>query len=183
MTPASQMSFDNGQNRVTISIMMGNWTKSIRCSVNKCLPFAALERELETQLEMNAMSGVVKIARGENDRTFKLTSHNYGLGGVKHTFQMICDKVDSDEAKARGDWTAHYPPVETQWFEVRDLTRELERLKAQKKIDQEALDRAHARARPGTPGSQQWVGSLTEDMRKLDKRIAELEDEIGNTLT
>ena len=59
-----------------------------------------------------------------------------------------------------------------------ELMAPLEKLREQKLIDQEAIDRARARASRRTPGSHQWVGVLTEGMRKLDKKIADLEAEI-----
>jgi hypothetical protein len=93
--------------------MMGNDAANVRCSTNRTLPFNELRRELNVQLEMNGMSGVVTITR-ENSQTFVLGYRNFG--GVKQTFQRVCDIVNTREAQKRGDWTAHYPPVEIQWL-------------------------------------------------------------------
>jgi len=84
--------------------------------IDKPLPFDSVRRELEDQLMMNCMGEAMSV-EGENNHTFNLAYHNYGLDGVKHTFSLVCNKVDIAEAQKRGEWSASYPPVEIRWFE------------------------------------------------------------------
>jgi hypothetical protein len=162
--------------------MMGNETKTVRCSLNKSLPLDALRRQLEEELATNNMSGVVKIiSHGENDQTFKLGYQNYSLGGVKHTFQMVCDKLNISEAKKRGDWTAQYPQIEIKWVKKQDLVSQLKALRDRETVDQKALDRARIRITPKTIGSAQKAGERAQDMWVLKRKIAALEAEIETT--
>ena len=72
--------------------MMGNETKTVRCSTDKPLPFDRLRQHLDAELEMNVMRGVIQIAR-ENDYAFQLTYRNCDLATVTRIFQRICGRV------------------------------------------------------------------------------------------
>ena len=60
------------------------------------------------------------------------------------------------------------------------LKKELERLRRQRVVDAKAVDRARARTagRITGPSNRGFAANLAEDLKKLDKRIAEIEAEI-----
>jgi polyhydroxyalkanoate synthesis regulator phasin len=64
--------------------------------------------------------------------------------------------------------------------DLQELKKELQRLRKQRVIDAKAEERARLRAsgRQIDPSNRSFAASLTEDLKKLDKRIAEIEAKI-----
>ena len=64
--------------------------------------------------------------------------------------------------------------------DLQALKKELERLRKQRVIDAKAVDRARVRTtgRITGPSNRGFAASLAEDLKKLEKRIAEIEAEI-----
>jgi transposase len=67
--------------------------------------------------------------------------------------------------------------------DLQELKRERQRLREQRVIDAKALERARARTTGllTDPSNRSFAATLTEDLEKLDKRIAAIEAEIEKT--
>jgi len=65
-------------------------------------------------------------------------------------------------------------------LDLQALKKELERLRKQRVIDAKAVERARVRTtgRITGPSNRGFAASRAEDLKKLDKRIAEIEVEI-----
>jgi len=94
---------------------MRNEVKTIRCKIDKNLPFEKLCQRLDEQLELNLAEGTIRLTP-ERDGTIGLTYRNRAEADAKHVFKMVCDMVDISEAKARRQWTSQYPPVKIEWL-------------------------------------------------------------------
>jgi hypothetical protein len=105
---------------------MMNEVKTIRCKIDKSLPFDKLRERLDEQLEQNVAEGTIRLTP-ESDGTITVTYRNRAEADAKHVFQMVCDMVDISEAKAQSRWSAQYPPVKIEW-----LPNELDQVKKAK---------------------------------------------------
>jgi hypothetical protein len=88
-------------------------TKTIRCRIDKTLPFEKLRQRLDEELEMNVASGTIQLTP-EHDGTIRITYRN--RDDAQLVFQRVCNMVDISEATARGEWSAQYPPVKITWL-------------------------------------------------------------------
>ncbi len=89
--------------------------KTIRCKIDRSLPFDKLRERLDEQLEMNHADGTIRLTP-DHDGTILLAYRNRDEADAKHVFQMVCNTVDIHEAQAHGRWTAQYPPVKIEWL-------------------------------------------------------------------
>jgi ArsR family metal-binding transcriptional regulator len=94
---------------------MMNEVQTIRCKIDKNLPFENLCQRLDEQLEQNVAEGTIRLTP-ERDGTITVTYRNRAEADAKHVFKMVCDIVDISEAKAQGRWSAQYPPVKIEWL-------------------------------------------------------------------
>ena len=92
-----------------------NEVKTIRCKIDKSLPFDKLRERLDEELEQNVADGTIRLTQ-DCDGTITVTYRNRGEADAKHVFEMVCNMVDISEAQAEGRWSAQYPPVKIEWL-------------------------------------------------------------------
>jgi hypothetical protein len=89
--------------------------KTIRCKIDKSLPFDKLRERLDEELKMNCAEGTIRLTPGHNG-TIRVSYRNRDEADAKHFFQMVCNSVDIAEAQAQSRWSAQYPPVKISWL-------------------------------------------------------------------
>jgi len=89
--------------------------KTIRCKIDKSLPFDKLRERLDEQLALNHAEGTIQLT-ADRDGIVRLDYRNRDEADAKHVFEMVCDAVDTLKAKEQGRWTAQYAPAKIEWL-------------------------------------------------------------------